>query len=108
MVFESNLFLSYVAVKHGLHHHLDATEQIKTTVDQFGEDMENIWKQDYFTKVATLKGKYPKQIADTVEALLGAVLMDSNDMNQVEKVWNNIFDPYFSIIKQVMEGKHVY
>ncbi|KAK9464476.1 hypothetical protein V1512DRAFT_111970 [Lipomyces arxii] len=97
----SNKFLGYLSVKLKLHRYLDhMSAPLAASIREYAqaieleeiqakvEDREQLW--------ADIETPTPKAIADCVEALLGAVLIDSDfNLGEVQGCFDRLIVPYF-------------
>ena len=60
--------------------------------------------EEFISELYPNKVIYPKQLADTIEALLGAILIDTNDMALTEHIWNHIFKDYLHIPFKLLQS----
>ena len=88
---EKNLLFSFICIDSGIHQYIRHETTNKETIRQYEQFVKD--EKDYLD-LDDLDQFHVKMLADVIESIIGAILLDSYDIRATEKAWQYLFESY--------------
>ena len=88
---EKNLLFSFICIDSGIHQYIRHETTNKETIKQYEQYVSD--NVDYLY-LDDLDQFHVKMLADVIESIIGAILLDSYDIRATENAWEYLFESY--------------
>lgn len=88
---EKNLLFSFICISSGIHNYIRHDTTNRDTIKQYEDYVRT--ERDYL-ELDEVEQFNVKMLADVIESIIGAILLDSYNIETTEKAWLELFEPF--------------